>query len=89
MAFVAGTDTLAKARPLLAESWSPKAVALGTHVACLWCARGFTESALLPALGRLTGGANNTTRTWATVPKLQSAAGVRTPSRRERPPGGS
>ena len=73
--FVASLATLVKTRPLLAESWSPEAVAVGRHAAYLWCANGINESKLLQAFGRLAGEAS-TTRNWATVLKLQAVAGI-------------
>lgn len=73
VAFAAAGSALDQARPLLAESWAPEALAVGSRVAYLWCADGIIESRLLPAFGRATADAA-TTRNWATVLKLQAAA---------------
>ena len=75
VAFVAATATLAKAKPLLAQSWAPDALAVGSQAAYLWCANGLIESRLMQAFTRATGVAA-TTRNWATVLKLQAAAGA-------------
>lgn len=75
VAFVAGAAALAKAKPLLAESWAPEAVAIGKHATYLWCPNGILESKLLQAFGRLTGKVA-TTRNWATVLKLHGNCGV-------------
>jgi len=74
VAFVAKAATLAKAQALLAEPWAPDALAVGSKAAYLWCANGLIESKLMQAFARLTGDAS-TTRNWATVLKLQAAAG--------------
>jgi uncharacterized protein (DUF1697 family) len=74
VAFVSSTTSLAKAKPLLAKSWTPEALAIGKRAAYVWCANGIIESKLLQAFGRATGGVA-TTRNWATVLKLQAAAG--------------
>ena len=42
----------ARLEPLLQESWTPEALALGRRVAYLWCARGVAESRLWPAADR-------------------------------------
>lgn len=75
VAFVANAVTLARAKPLLAQSWAPEAVAIGKHAAYLWCANGIIKSKLLQTFDELTGQAA-TTRNWATVLKLQVVAGV-------------
>jgi uncharacterized protein (DUF1697 family) len=74
VAFISSTTCLAKAKPLLAESWTPEALAIGKRAAYVWCANGIIESKLLQAFGRATGGVA-TTRNWATVLKLRAAAG--------------
>jgi uncharacterized protein (DUF1697 family) len=73
VAFVSSTTSLAKAKPLLARSWTPEALAVGKRAAYVWCANGIIESKLLLAFGRVTGGVA-TTRNWATILKLQAAA---------------
>ncbi len=73
VAFVANGSTLAKAKPLLAQSWAPDAIAVGSKAAYLWCANGVIESKLVQAFSRVTGEAA-TTRNWATVLKLQALA---------------
>jgi uncharacterized protein (DUF1697 family) len=75
VAFVSSTTSLAKAKPLLAESWAPETLAIGTRAAYIWCANGIIESKLLQAFGRATGGVA-TTRNWSTTLKLQAAAGL-------------
>ncbi len=74
VAFVSSGADLAKAKPLLAKSWTPEALAIGKQAAYVWCANGIIESRLLQAFGRATGGLA-TTRNWATLLKLQAAAG--------------
>jgi len=76
VAFVASAATLAKARPMLAEQWSPEALGIGSRAAYLWCPNGVIESKLMQAFGRLIGDAA-TTRNWATVLRLQAAVGPR------------
>ena len=73
VAFVGRTATLAQAKTLLAESWAPDTLAVGSKAAYLWCAGGIIESKLMQAFARLTGDAS-TTRNWATVLKLQALA---------------
>ena len=75
VAFVAGRAALAEARTLLVKSWTPDALAVGDRAAYLWCAGGIIESKLMQAFTRATGEAA-TTRNWATVLKLQAAAGT-------------
>jgi uncharacterized protein (DUF1697 family) len=74
VAFFSQDSVLDKARPLLATSWGPDAIALGTKAVYLWCANGIIESKLMKAFSRLAGNAA-TTRNWATVIKLQAIAG--------------
>lgn len=71
VAFAATAATLEKARPLLAETWEPDSLGIGSHAAYLWCANGILESKLLKAFARATADAI-TTRNWATVLKLQA-----------------
>jgi uncharacterized protein (DUF1697 family) len=73
VAFVSSTTSLARAKPLLARSWTPEALAVGKRAAYVWCANGIIESKLLQAFGRVTGGVA-TTRNWATILKLQAVA---------------
>jgi uncharacterized protein (DUF1697 family) len=75
VSFAASATHLAKAKPLLAESWKPEALAIGKRAAYVWCADGIIESKLLQAFTRATGEVA-TTRNWATVLKLQAAAGL-------------
>lgn len=60
---------LARLKPLLAESWTPEAIALGPRVAYLWCANGIADSRLGAAAGRLLG-EDGTARNLATMTKL-------------------
>jgi uncharacterized protein (DUF1697 family) len=75
VAFISSAATLGKAKGLLAETWAPDALAIGTNAAYLWCANGVIESKLMQAFGRVTSDAI-TTRNWATVLKLHAAAGA-------------
>ena len=75
VAFVATPFALTKARRLLSESWAPDALAVGDKAAYLWCANGIIESKLMQAFARVTA-QTSTTRNWATVLKLQAAAGA-------------
>lgn len=72
VAFVSAKTDLAKAKPLLDETWKPDRIAIGSRAAYLWCASGILESQLLQKFSRLLG-ASITTRNWATVLKLQAA----------------
>jgi len=73
VAFVASPATLTKAKLLLAQSWTPDALAVGKRAAYLWCADGLIESRLAQAFARSAGDAA-TTRNWATVLKLHAMA---------------
>ena len=72
VAFVTKGDALEKAEPLLQESWTPEALAIGRKAAYLWCARGILDSKLLKEFFRVTVNAP-TTRNWGTVLKLKAA----------------
>jgi uncharacterized protein (DUF1697 family) len=74
VAFTAKAAALERAKPLLAEAWTPESLAIGSKAAYLWCARGILESRLIPAFSRATANAA-TTRNWTTVLKLRAAAG--------------
>lgn len=67
----AATDRklLARLKPLLEQAWTPEAIALGPHVAYLWCANGISDSRLGAAAGRLQG-EDGTARNLATMTKL-------------------
>ena len=69
VAFVPDGRTLADAKTLSAQSWSPEALALGKGAAYLWCADGINESKLVMAFYRATRD-SATMRNWATVLKL-------------------
>ena len=73
--FVSSATTLDHARPLLARDWVPDAFAIGARAVYLGCADGILESPLFSAFERATQGAA-TSRNWATVLKLGSAAGL-------------
>ncbi|MES3025241.1 MAG: DUF1697 domain-containing protein [Pseudomonadota bacterium] len=73
VAFAAETAPMVKAQALLAQSWSPDALAIRDKTAYVWCAGGILESALAQAFTRATGPAI-TTRNWATMLKLQAAS---------------
>jgi uncharacterized protein (DUF1697 family) len=66
-------SSLLPLRPLLKESWTPEALAIGSNAAYLWCASGVLDSKLLQMFGRRAG-ETITTRNWATVLKLQQAS---------------
>lgn len=74
VAFVSGPVSLSGARPLLKESFAPEQFAIGAKAAYLWCPNGIINSRLGLAFARLTAD-SATTRNWATVLKLQAAAG--------------
>ena len=59
VAFVKSAATLTLAKPLLAASWEPEAIALGRNAAYLWCADGIIESKLIQAFARATGEEGN------------------------------
>jgi uncharacterized protein (DUF1697 family) len=58
-------------QPLLAKRWAPEALALGTRVAYLWCARGLARSPLRIAVERALG-PRGTGRNMATMTKLRT-----------------
>ena len=60
---------IAQLEPLLKERWSPEALALGTRVAYLWCARGIGISRLWTMVNRAIGDAG-TARNIATMTRL-------------------
>jgi uncharacterized protein (DUF1697 family) len=76
VAFVTRGSVLKKARVLLADSWAPDAMCVGSRAAYLWCVGGVIESRLAQAFARITG-EEATTRNWATVLRLQAAASRR------------
>jgi len=71
VAFAANSSPLLEAKALLAQSWSPDELAVGSKAAYLWCANGIIESKLMQVFSRVTRDAT-TTRNWATVLKLQA-----------------
>src|SRR5205085_155779 len=62
-----------RAQSLLAEEWSPEALAFGPRVAYYWCPTGLIESPLAQALAR-TLRDDCTARNWATMTKLHALA---------------
>ncbi len=60
-------------RPLLAQSWRPEELAVGTRVAYLWCPDGVIASRL-PAAVQIALGDEVTMRSWRTMVKLAAAA---------------
>ena len=72
VAFVADPVQLEGAKALVAKSWAPERMAVGSRAAYLWCPNGSIESKVLKAFVRATG-ETATTRNWATVLKLDSA----------------
>jgi uncharacterized protein (DUF1697 family) len=73
IAFVAHAKHLEPLRPLLTQAWTPDALAITQRAAYLWCLSGLLDSKVSQAFSRKAG-ATVTTRNWATVLKLQSAA---------------
>jgi uncharacterized protein (DUF1697 family) len=73
IAFVTHPKHLEGLRPMLKESWIPDEFGITGRAAYLWCATGLLDSKFLRAFSRRAG-ATVTTRNWATVLKLQSAA---------------
>lgn len=74
VAVLANPADRTRLEPLLAQDWTPEALALGGRVAYLWCPAGVLASRLVVAVGRVLGDAV-TTRNWATVTKLHIIAG--------------
>jgi len=62
-----------RVEPLLAEDWSPEALALGPRAVYFWCPAGTIESRLAQSLAR-TLGDDVTARNWATISKLHALA---------------
>ena len=75
VAFLQSPADRSRVEPLLAEDWSPEALALGRRVAYVWCPAGVLASRLHEAVGRALGDAV-TTRNWATVTRLHALAGA-------------
>jgi uncharacterized protein (DUF1697 family) len=73
VAFFADAAASAALKPLLAHDWAPEALAGGERAAYLWCPDGFIASRLREAVDRALGDAV-TTRTWATVTRLNDLA---------------
>ncbi len=63
----------ARLEPLTKQDWSPGALALGPHVAYLWCPDGLMASPLAQAVGGALGDAV-TMRNWTTLTKLLDLA---------------
>lgn len=80
VALVRGPADLTRARPLLDADWTPEAIAIGARAAYFSCPNGVIASEVLPAFARLTA-ESATTRTWATLLKVQSAARARKDAR--------
>lgn len=81
VAFPRGPRVLAAARALLAEDWTPEALAVDERVAYLWCPGGIIDSRLMKAFARATG-EDATARNWATVQKLIEALATAAARRR-------
>lgn len=71
--FLATPDGSESLRPLLRQDWKPEALALGEHVAYLWCPGGVAASPLVQAVARESGDAG-TMRNWATVARIGAVA---------------
>ena len=65
---------LAELGPLLAEDWSPEALAVGSRAAYLWCSGGVHKSPLSKAVGEVLGD-RVTARNWKTTLKIQALLG--------------
>lgn len=61
--------------PLVAREWGEERLALGPRVAYLWCPEGVAASRLGEEVARALGD-RVTTRTWATMSRLQALAGA-------------
>jgi uncharacterized protein (DUF1697 family) len=73
VAFLQRSADRALLAPLAKSKWGKEKLALGEHVAYLWCADGILESPLLKEIGRaMKDGV--TTRNWATATKLLALA---------------
>ena len=59
----------ARLAPLVKQTWTPEALAVGKRVAYLWCAEGIIASRLMQAVNRALGD-GVTARNWATMTKL-------------------
>jgi len=82
VAFLADPTYRARLEPLSHRPWAPEALAVGAHVAYLWCPDGLLESRLPEAVGRVLGDAV-TIRNWATTTKIHAL------TREEQGPGNS
>jgi uncharacterized protein (DUF1697 family) len=71
VAFLRDPSDRRKLEPLMKQTWTPEAFALGTRVAYLWCPTGIIASRLGEAVNRVLGDAV-TARNWATVLKLHA-----------------
>jgi uncharacterized protein (DUF1697 family) len=66
--------SFARVKPLSKESWAPEALAVGSGVAYLWCARGVGVSEVWPAVDRAAA-RRCTARNMATMTKLLAVLG--------------
>jgi uncharacterized protein (DUF1697 family) len=73
IAVLADGGARARVEHLLAQDWTPEELALGERVAYMWCPLGFSQSRLIPPFQRALGDAV-TTRTWATMARLDALA---------------
>ena len=62
---------LRRLKPLFKERWTPEALALGSRVAYLWCAKGLAKSPLRIAVERALG-RSGTGRNMATLTKVMA-----------------
>ena len=74
VAFVGDERVLKKISPLAGRPWRSEAISIGRNAAYVSHGRGIARSKIFPAIAAAAEGAV-TTRNWATVLKLQSAAG--------------
>jgi hypothetical protein len=68
-------------RPLLKQRWAPEALAIGKHVAYIWCGKSVVDSRAWAAVNRIVGD-GGTARNFTTMSKLAALAAVTEGERR-------
>jgi hypothetical protein len=68
---LADGNSVVRLEPLLKQRWTPEALALGTRVAYLWCARGIGVSPLWSMVNRIAADAG-TARNIATMTRIMA-----------------
>jgi uncharacterized protein (DUF1697 family) len=74
VSFLDKDPAAARVRDLDPAAFEPERFAVGSKVLYLWCANGFTDSTMLPALSEQRLGVVATARNWNTVTKLLALA---------------